>query len=138
MEEVPGGVVYATGRFGSANLYWLPDGSSAKNAKLVRENIPNVDLSTLTLTCEGSGLRLEYLQVDALIDLDLNWDDMLKTIRYRVTGEELPLGYPQSDALIDLDFGRNNMWISTRYHVTEDMPPEYIDSSGIIASRAGK
>ena len=83
-------------------------------------------------------MRLEYLQVDALIDLDLNWDDMLKTIRYRVTGEELPLGYPQSDALIDLDFGRNNMWISTRYHVTEDMPPEYIDSSGIIASRAGK
>ena len=138
VEEVPGGTVYATGRFRSADLYWLPNGANIKNAKVVRKNIPNVDCSTLTLTCEGGTLRLEYLQVDALVDVDFNWDDMLKTIRYRVTGEEPPFGYPQFNGLIDLDLGRNNMWITTRYRVTEDTPPEYIDSSGSIASRVGK
>lgn len=131
--EVPGGVVYTTGRLGSADLYWLPSGSNIKNAKLVRENIPNVDLSTLTLTCEGNVLRLEYLQVDALVDLDLNWDGMLKTIRYRVTGEEPPFGYSQYTTLIDLDLGRNNLWITTRYRVAENTPPEYIDSGGTVA-----
>lgn len=131
VEEVPGGTIYATGRFRSADLYWLPSGSNVKNAKVVRKNIPNVDCSTLALTYEGGTLRLEYLQVDAPVDLDFNWDDMLKTIRYRITGEVPPLGYSQS-ALIDLEFGRNNMWISTRYRVTENMAPEYIDSRGTV------
>ena len=134
VEEIPGGTVYATGRFGSANLYWLPDGATVKNAKLVRESIPNVDLSTLTLTCEDNILRLRYLQMDVLVDLDFHWDDMLKTIRYRMTGKE-PEQYPLHNTLIDLDVGRNNMWVTTRYRVAEDMLPEYIDSGGVLASK---
>lgn len=136
-EEVPGGVVYATGRFGSANLYWLPNGSNVKNAKLIREGIPNVDLSTLTLTCEGNTLQLEYLQLDELFDLDFHWDDMLKTIRYRVTGE-VPRQDPMYNTLIDWDFGRNNLWVTNRYRVAENMPPEYIDGRAMVASMVEK
>ena len=95
VEEIPGGVVYATGRFRSADLYWFPSGANAENAKLIRKGIPNVDRSTLTLSCEGDILRLQYLQLDAPFERN----DLWVTNRYRVS-EGTPPEYIDGSAIL--------------------------------------